>query len=87
MKEASLRYKLKKEDKEISKKDNTSRVVMVDLQKFLPTPNLTNSQSFNLRKLWTLNYTIHDNPNDKTWCMLWDEVTAGRGGNEMTSCL
>lgn len=86
LKEASLRYKLKKDDKEISKKDKTSRVVMVDLQKCLPTPNLTNAQSFYLRKLWTLNYTIHDNPNNKTWCMLWDEVTAGRGGNEMASC-
>lgn len=87
LEEASLRYRLKKEDKTISKIDKTKRVLMVDLEKCLPTPNLTNSQSFYLRKLWTLNYTIHDSSNDKTWCMLWDEVTAGRGGNEMASCL
>ncbi|XP_046684652.1 uncharacterized protein LOC124370411 [Homalodisca vitripennis] len=84
--EAASRYRLKREDKLHGKEDHKSKVVMADLQKCLPTPNLTNSQSFYLRKLWTLNYTIHDPANNKTWCMLWDEVTGGRGGSEMASC-
>ncbi|XP_046677553.1 uncharacterized protein LOC124365607 [Homalodisca vitripennis] len=60
---------------------------MADLQKCLPTPALTNCQSFYLRKLWTLNYTIDDSSGKKTWCMIWNETTAGRGGSEMASCL
>ena len=46
LKEASLRYELKQMDKEISKKDKNSKVIMVDLQKCLPMPYLSNSQSF-----------------------------------------
>lgn len=59
--EASLRYELKREDKIRGKEEGSSdKVVMADLQKFLPTPALTNSQTVYLRKLWTLNYIIDD---------------------------
>lgn len=85
LKEATARYNLKKIDKDMASKDPSHRVLMVDLQKCLPTPLLTNSSSFYLRKLWSLNYTIHE-PNNTTWCMMWDEVRGGRGGNEMASC-
>lgn len=84
--EASLRYSLKREDKAKSAENCKYRTVMADLQKCLPTPCLTNSQSFYLRKLWTLNYTISDPTSKESWCMVWDEVTGGRGGNEMASC-
>lgn len=60
---------------------------MVDLQKCLPTPYLTNGQSFYLRKLWTLNLTIHDDTLNKATCVLWDETKGGRGGNEIASCV
>lgn len=56
--EASKRYALKKLDK---RKDSKIKVViMVDLEKCLPTPSLTNSQYFYSLKLWTFNYTIKD---------------------------
>lgn len=87
LKEASLRYDLKREDKVKSCTTEGCKVVMSDLQKCLPTPDLKNSQSFYSRKLWTLNSTIYDVTVDKTWCMIWDETTAGRGGNEIASCL
>lgn len=66
--EASLRYKLKREDKIRGKEEGSSdKVVMADLPKFLPDPALTNSQTVYLRKLWTLNYTIDDIKKPGVW--------------------
>lgn len=87
LKESSRRYELKREDKLKSRANEGLRVIMSDLQKCLPTPDLKNSSSFYSRKLWTLNSTIYDSTVDRSWCMIWDEVTAGRGGNEIASCL
>lgn len=60
---------------------------MLDLQKCLPTPYLTNAKSFYSLKLWTLNLTIYDATEKKAYCMVWDESVAGRGGNEIASAL
>ncbi|XP_030752349.1 uncharacterized protein LOC115889030 [Sitophilus oryzae] len=82
------RYKMKSEDKKKSR-DNLleAKVIMIDLQKCLPTPDLHNSQSFYSLKLWTYNLTIQDATCEKSFCMMWDESVAGRGGNEVASCL
>lgn len=86
--DAKKRYDLKETDKIRSKLPESQEIVaMVDLQKCLPTPNLTNCQSFYLRKLWTFNLTIVDATNQQSHCMVWDECTAGRGGNEIASCI
>lgn len=66
--------------------ENT-KVIMLDLQKCLPTPYLTNCKSFYLLKLWTLNLTIFDATEKKSYCVMWDESVAGRGGHEIASCL
>ncbi|KAJ8969696.1 hypothetical protein NQ314_001637 [Rhamnusium bicolor] len=63
------------------------KVLMIDPQKCLPTPELHNSQSFYFLKFWTYNLTIHDSTAQKYFCMMWDESVAGRGGNEVASCL
>lgn len=84
--EASKRYDLKKFDKERSLQDPSTKVLMIDLEKCLPTPVLTNAQSFYSLKLWTFNYTIHDATDKKTYCCMWDESVGGRGANEMASC-
>nr|CAH7730158.1 unnamed protein product [Callosobruchus chinensis]CAH7736377.1 unnamed protein product [Callosobruchus chinensis] len=60
---------------------------MLDLQKCLPTPYLSNNQSFYYLKLWTLNLTIYDSTNNLSYCLVWDESEAGRGGNEIASGL
>ncbi|CAG9562635.1 unnamed protein product [Danaus chrysippus] len=36
-------------------------------------------------KLWTFNFTIMDSVPKESWCFMWDETVAGRGGNEMAS--
>lgn len=81
------RYKLKSEDKRKSRNNLQEKVIMIDLQKCLPTPDLHNSQSFYSLKLWTYNLTIQDATCEKSFCMMWDESVAGRGGNEIASCL
>lgn len=60
---------------------------MVDLQKCLPTPLLKNAQSFYSLELWTFNFTVYDSSTKSASCYVWDESQAGRGGNEIGSCL
>lgn len=87
LKEASNQYQLKKEGKNKACGDPTHKVLMIDLEKCQPTPVLYNSQSFYSLKLWAFNYTIHDASSNKSYCCMWDESIAGRGSNEMASCL
>lgn len=88
LEKANQRYKEKRNDKLRAKGSNgCERVVAVDLQKCLPTPSLSNGQTFYLRKLWTLNLTIVDTTIEETHCMIWDEHTAARGGNEIASSI
>nr|XP_037875673.1 uncharacterized protein LOC119630407 [Bombyx mori] len=86
LQESNLRYTLKGFDKvEAIESHGAKNILTVDLQKCLPTPYLTNSQSFYHRKLWTFNFTIMDSAPKESWCFMWDETVAGRGGNEMAS--
>lgn len=88
LKDADIRYEEKRNDKRGSRSSPESiKVVMMDLQKCLPTPYLTNNQSFYCLKLWTLNLTIYDATMKKSYCMVWDESEAGRGGHEIASAL
>lgn len=87
LEEASKRYDLKNKDKKIAQNSTNQKCLTVDLEKCLPTPVLTNAQSFYSLKLWTFNYTISDTTKNITTCCMWDESVAGRGGNEIASCL
>lgn len=87
LEEASKRYDLKKEDKINAQNSTNKKCLTVDLEKCLPTPVLTNAQSFYSLKLWTFNYTIRDTTKNISACCMWDESVAGRGGNEIASCL
>lgn len=83
--DADYRYAKKREDKKL--KETKTRVIMLDLQKCLPTPYLKNCHSFYLLKLWTLNLTIYDATSNKSYCYVWDESQVGRGGHEISSAL
>ncbi|KAJ8929753.1 hypothetical protein NQ314_017543 [Rhamnusium bicolor] len=85
--DADNRYELKRQDKEFGRTQDSTKIVMVDLQKCLPTPLLNNAQSFYTLKLWTLNYTVYDATEKSASCFMWDESIAGRGGNEKASCI
>nr|CAI5863202.1 unnamed protein product [Callosobruchus analis] len=85
--DAGNRYKMNAADKHSSKENPSKKLVMIDLQKCLPPSELYNSQSFYSLKLWTYDFVIDNSTDEKSYCMMWDESIAGRGGNEVTSCL
>ena len=80
-------YISKNQDKQLSKMDQARKTLTFDLQQCLPTPLLKNSVSFYKRTLWTFNLTIYDCDEGQTYCYLWHEAVAGRGANEVGSCL
>lgn len=86
---AESAYKQKKSDKENSKKDRLIVTASFDLEKCLPTPYLRNGVSFYKRQLWTYNLTIYETNilGSVGICFLWNETVAGRGGQEIASCV
>ncbi|XP_050513869.1 uncharacterized protein LOC126889549 [Diabrotica virgifera virgifera] len=80
-------YKAKQVDKEVASSDTKKRAYTFDLQQCLPTPFLTANTVFYKRQLWTFNLTVHDLATNEVTCFMWDESTAGRGGNQIASCI
>ena len=78
-------YKLPKEIVETTGDD--TMVICLDLQAVLPTPKVTAGVSFYKRKLFTLNFGIHDYKTGRGYMFVWDEVTAKRGSAEICSCI
>ena len=70
-----------------SKTDPSTAVITFDLQQNLPVPTLTHGSMFYLRQLWVYNFGIHDCSKDTAVMCMWDETIAGRGSNEIISCL
>lgn len=85
--ESKKRYDLKAADSKIGKEDPTHKVLTGDLQKCLATPLITSGLSFYKRKLWTLDFTIHDARDSTVHCLMWDETKGARGGNEIASAI
>src|SRR5437870_911128 len=65
----------------------TTRCIVFDLQKTMPIPRLQTNKIFYMRQLWTYNLGIHDNATGKATMFMWDETTASRGSQEISSCL
>lgn len=75
-------------------KDNTKNIeddtyisICFDLQKTLPTQNLTNQKAYYFRKLWTCNLSIHKLKTGIGNMYMWHEAQAFRGCKEIASCL
>lgn len=85
-------YSEKRKDTKISRNsvnNNTGiiKCLTFDLEQCLPTPALETSTMFYKRQLWVYNLTVHDNGTDNVTCYMWHEAIAGRGANQIASCL
>lgn len=58
-----------------------------DLEKALPLPRIPTNIVFYKRQLWVYNAGIHVGSNDQGYCNIWVEGEAGRGAQEVGSCL
>ena len=63
------------------------RVVCMDLQQTQPCPRLSTGMAYYLRKLWVYNFCVYDVTKGKATMFVWDEVTGGRGSDEVATCL
>lgn len=70
-----------------AKEDNDLYVYTFDLQQALPLPKLSVGPAFYRRKIWGYNISVHDCKTEKGFFYFWDEPTAGRGSEEIASCL
>lgn len=59
----------------------------VDLQQVIFVPTLTHSDMFYCRQLSTYNLCVHVGDSNDSYMCTWHEGIAGRGANEIASCL
>ncbi|GBP47066.1 hypothetical protein EVAR_29669_1 [Eumeta japonica] len=81
-----LRSKMK-DDFERAKVNNNIECLSFDLEKTLPLPRIPTNIIFYKRQLWVYNCGIHAASNEKGYCYVWAEGEAGRGAQEVRSCL
>ena len=74
-------------DTDASKKVNTHALITFDLMQNLPVPTLTHGSMFYLRQLWVYNFGIHNTTSSSVSMYMWNESVAGRGADEICSCL
>ena len=70
-----------------SKNDESTLVLSFDLQQNLPVPILVHGSMLYLRQLWVYNFGIHECYSGSATMCLWNECIAGRGSEEIVSCL
>lgn len=51
--------------------DKSTVVICFDLEKSIPTPNLTCSEIFYSRQLWTYNFCVHDLKTGRATMFMW----------------
>jgi hypothetical protein len=74
-------------DKDRQIKDPKHAVLCVDLQNVITLPRSNVSSMFYKRKLAVYNMTGHLSLDRKGYCVIWNEVCAGRTGNDMASAI
>lgn len=70
-----------------AKTDETFECLTFDLEKTLPLPRIPTSIIFYKRQLWLYNCGIHPGSDNNGHCYIWIEGEAGRGAQEVGSCL
>lgn len=65
----------------------TVECLTFDLEKTLPLPRIPTNVAFYKRQLWLYNSGVHSASDDVGHCYVWVEGEAGRGAQEVGSCL
>ncbi|CAH1646166.1 unnamed protein product [Spodoptera littoralis] len=87
LKKAESLRKQMKVDFERAQKEPNVECLTFDLEKTLPLPRIPTNIVFYKRQLWVYNSGIHRASDDKGFCYVWVEGEAGRGAQEVASCL
>ncbi|XP_050497796.1 uncharacterized protein LOC126878976 [Diabrotica virgifera virgifera] len=74
-------------DRKRAKFDEQLEVLCFDMEKTLPLPRIPTNVVFYKRQLWLYNLGIHTAKHNKGHCYVWLEGEAGRGAQEVGSCL
>lgn len=72
---------------ERAKVDKTFECLTFDMEKTLPLPRIPTNVVFYKRQLWFYNCGVHVSSTNKGYCFVWVEGQAGRGAQEVGSCL
>lgn len=78
---------LRREDFKIAKDEIHHECLSFDLEKTLPLPRIPTGIVFYKRQLWVYNAGIHSGKEGRGYCYVWVEGLAGRGAQEIGSCL
>ena len=84
---ASQGYRLLRMDTEATKTTGDHTLLTFDLMQNLPVPTLTHGSMFYSRQLWVYNFGIHNTTTSAASMYMWNESVAGRGADEICSCL
>ena len=82
-------YHQKRLDKEHAEQSDDCIMATFDLQKVLPCPLLRTGIAYYKRQLAVYNLTVYETTKNgsKAYCFMWNETIAGRGSQEIGSCL
>ena len=82
-------FQQQRDDKFSAETQENVNFITFDLQKTLPIPKLSVGIAFYLRQLWLYNFGVHltNRNGNKPYFHLWTENEAGRGCEEIGSCL
>lgn len=70
-----------------AEKDPDLETICFDLEKTLPLPRIPTNIVYYKRQLCIYNLGIHSGKDNKRHCYVWVEGEAGRGSQEVGSCL
>lgn len=85
--EADDAQKMRKENMTNAEKDPDLETFCFDLEKTLPLPRIPTNIVYYKRQLCIYNLGIHSGKDNKGHCYVWVEGEAGRGSQEVGSCL
>lgn len=83
-------FEVQKRDRAYALENSSTCFMTMDLQQTMPLPKLSTSKAFYLRQIWFYNFGIHTITSEnghKPFMFSWTEEVAGKGSNEVGSCL